>query len=154
MSTGYDFPGDDTGEPLTQAQRDRMAAFYARVFEKTFANEETRAQIKDVCGSLLRGGSGLLKRIIFYVGRGGDNNKSGIVKIIEEVLANKNGGGGGSPYKYATTADRSLVYNTTDVAAGAASRGPERARGALRQPGLQGGPTLKNAGFGESVSTS
>ena len=139
MSTGYDFPGDDTGEPLTQAQRDRMAAFYARVFEKTFANEETRAQIKDVCGSLLRGGSGLLKRIIFYVGRGGDNNKSGIVKIIEEVLANKNGGGGGSPYKYATTADRSLVYNTTDVAAGAASRGPERARGALRQPGLRTG---------------
>ena len=55
-----------------------MAAFWARVFEKTFANEETRAQIKDVCGSLLRGGSRLLKRSIFFVGRGGDNNKSGI----------------------------------------------------------------------------
>ena len=80
MSTGYDFPGDDTGEPRTQAQRDRMAATqpWARVFEKTFANEETRAQIKDVCGSLLRGGSRLLKRSIFFVGRGGDNNKSGI----------------------------------------------------------------------------
>ena len=109
-SVGFDFPGDDTGEPLTEAQRDQMAAFFARIFEKTFANVESRAQIQDVCGSLLRGGSGLLKKIIWFVGRGGNNNKSGIIKMIEEALGS-----------YATTAERSLVYNTADVAAGAAT---------------------------------
>jgi hypothetical protein len=109
-SVGYNFPGDDTGEPLTEAQRDQMAAFIARIFETTFADLETRAQIKDACGALLRGGSGLVKKIIFFVGRGGNNNKSGIIKMLEEALG-----------KYATTADRSLVYNSTDVAAGAAT---------------------------------
>jgi hypothetical protein len=107
---GYDFPGDVTGEPRTEAQREQMAAFYARIFETTFANPESRAQIRDVCGSLLRGGSGLLKKIIFFVGRGGNNNKSGIIKMIESVLG-----------CHATTAERSLVYNTVDVAAGAAT---------------------------------
>lgn len=86
MSTGYAYLGTEGGDPVTEEDRLAMEALEVKAFDKVFTDLHQRQAMKIVLGSLLIGGSALIKKLILLIGPGGNNGKSLLIKLLELVF--------------------------------------------------------------------
>jgi hypothetical protein len=85
-STGYEYIGDATGEPIDEAQRQAMEEVYNEIYMKTFPRDEVRTCVEAMAGALLISGSGVTKKLFLLVGPKGDNGKTSFAHLFEVTL--------------------------------------------------------------------